>query len=114
VVNFVALVADALWILGMAGLLAILSFAEGERGGSAVAAQPTLVGRPLLLPIAFSLSLVGIGLLTSAWLKAPPGAGWLMIVGGLLSALSIILVISALRSPQRAGAELATPGRPTS
>ncbi|MGL4649211.1 MAG: hypothetical protein ACRC1H_07370, partial [Caldilineaceae bacterium] len=95
-------------------LLATASFAEGERGASSVPVQPTPAGRPLMLPIAFSLTLVGIGLFCSAWLKALPGAAWLMIVGGLLSALSIILVISALRSPQRAGAELATPGRPTS
>lgn len=111
--NLVALLVDALWLVGMAGLLATVSFAAGERSGTFFVSLATLAQRRLLLPAALSLSLAAIGGLLVHLRGATSGAAWLLAAFGLLSALSITLVISALRSPSRAGAEFATPGRPT-
>jgi hypothetical protein len=114
VVTSVALFVDALWIVGLAGLLATISFAEGERRLFDDPSRPLPERRRLLLPAALSLSLVGVGLILDFWLGSAPESVWAPAAAIVSSALSIILVISALRSPQRAGAEIATSGRPTS
>lgn len=114
-VNFVAAFADALWILGSATLLATISFAEYQRSRMHAPSQRQPFGlEALLLPTSLSLALIAIGLFLGQWSASPRTATWVLLAAGISSALSIVLLFSAVRRPRRATAELATPGRPTS
>jgi membrane protease YdiL (CAAX protease family) len=114
VVNFVAAFADALWILGLAALLATISFAEYRRSRiDAPSQRQPLDAGALLLPTSLSLALIAIGLFLGQWSASPRAAAWVLLAAGISSALSIVLLFSAVRHPRRATAELATPGRPT-
>lgn len=94
-------------------MLATFSFAAGERSGSRFVSLAAFSRRRLLLPAALSLTLTALGVMFLHLRDATAGVSSILAAAGLLTALSITLVILALRIPARAGVEFATPGRPT-
>jgi len=115
VVDVIAFIANIPWIVGLAGLLAVASFAEGERGRVNVSLYPSpTLFRTRLVQLAslFMLS-VNTGILAATLHRSPFTLSMTVALAAVSAALSINLVISTLRSPRSAVKESAIPGRLT-
>ena len=100
--NYIALTIDILWVIASAGIVASLGFAEWQRSeGISARLQREAVQNSLLA----SVTLFTVSLFLGGWHGSIPVPFWALLLLAILSALSIILTIIAMRrwiqSPSR-------------
>jgi hypothetical protein len=98
VANFVAAVFDSLWILGLAGMLAVLGFVEWERSRASIPFRTLIFSPAVMFPLSGCLFVVILAVFIQALTSTPPSPVWQVVLLGALSALSLTSTISAWRA----------------
>jgi len=106
-----SLVSDALWILGLAGALATVSYVSWLRGVKQWVWAYTLSTPLLLAPLSLSLCLFSGGMALSGVFSAWPAPWWQIIAWSLLAALFAVQAVLYVRTGRRAGWETPIEGQ---
>lgn len=98
-----SLVSDALWIFGLAGVLATFSYMNWVRSVKRWTWSHTLSMPMLLAPLSLSLLLFSGGMALSGWFAAWPSSWWQIIAWSLLTALFGAQAVLYVRTGRCAG-----------
>ncbi|MBE2238050.1 MAG: hypothetical protein IAE81_09690 [Caldilineaceae bacterium] len=102
-ISLQSLFSDALWVFGLAGVLATASYMNWVRGVRQWTWARTLNTPMLLAPLCFSLFLFSGGMTLAAFFSAWPTPWWQMIAWSVLAVLFGVQGVLYARTGRRTG-----------
>lgn len=110
-ISMQTIVSSTFWVLGLAGLLATVSYGNWVRSGRQWTWARTLQTPLLLAPLAISLFFFSGGMALSMFFAAVPAPWWQMIAWSILAGLFGVQAVMYTRAGNRHGWETPIEGQ---
>jgi hypothetical protein len=94
---------NALWVIGLAGVLATFSYMDWWRQMQGWTWSQAWNMPRLLAPLSWSLAVTSIGVCGSGWMAKPPAAWWITLIWAALALLFMVQAMAYSLAGKRRG-----------